>query len=318
MDTCKTKLRVKKDEISEMKDRTRNIEYEMEDRFDQISSDLRTQMEEMQHEMKVEIKELKDEIKKVSKKTKHKIGTNIETQNIETQNNITIYQVMTPELVEDFFKKHYNLDTMLGGQKALAQFVHEGFLKKEPVYVCSDRSRQRFHVVKPDGQRKEDPNCVEIVRLTTPGLPHVTQVYTDALFSDFPEKVTETDIHDKYKNIVNLKNERSEFTSELSRIVTQPDSEPAQNDDWMKIFDKMEAAILPDESLVKTTNDEDRKQEELVRRPDVLGHSRGTLMDFRAKYRVNGTISGPRDIIERFKSDDAVKAEYMAYLQSQD
>jgi hypothetical protein len=69
---------------------------------------------------------------------------------------------MSPEHVEDFFKKNYNLDTLLGGQKALARFVNDGFLKEAPVYLCGDRSRQKFYIVK-DGKKTEDTDCEEIL-----------------------------------------------------------------------------------------------------------------------------------------------------------
>ena len=111
----------------------------------------------------------------IGSQIENNIGTNIEQQ------NITIYQIMSPEHVEDFFKKHYNLDTLLGGQKALARFVNDGFLKEAPVYLCGDRSRQKFYIVK-GGKRVEDPNCENLINLTAPGLHHVQDVYQEAMF----------------------------------------------------------------------------------------------------------------------------------------
>jgi hypothetical protein len=146
--------------------------------------------------------------------TKNKIENNIGT-NIEQQ-NITIYQIMSPEHVEDFFKKHYNLDTLLGGQKALARFVNDGFLKEAPVYLCGDRSRQKFYIVK-DGKKTEDTDCDEILGLTAPGMPHVQDVYETALF-DLPETVTEDNVQDNYQQIMTIDERRSDFKAELSKI----------------------------------------------------------------------------------------------------
>ena len=192
---CKKK---KKGDENEIENHIKLIEQNTEDKIEQLSFDLRNQKEEIEFELKrtneilyselqkkdEEIKELKEHIKKVKtppKITKIKnIEKNIET-NIEQQNNITIYQIMSPEVVESFFKKHYNLDTLLGGQKALARFVNDGFLKEAPVYLCGDRSRQKFYIME-DGNKKEDPDCDEIIGLTSPGLPTVQEVFETALF----------------------------------------------------------------------------------------------------------------------------------------
>jgi hypothetical protein len=162
-----------------------------------------------------EINELKEKLKtpkaqKIMNITKNNIGTNIEQQ------NITIYQIMSPEHVEDFFKKHYNLDTLLGGQKALARFVNDGFLKEAPVYLCGDRSRQKFYIVN-DGKKTEDTDCEEILGLTAPGMPHVQVVYETALF-DLPEAVTEDNVQDNYQQIMTMDEHRSDFKAELSKI----------------------------------------------------------------------------------------------------
>ncbi len=168
------------------------------------------------------IKRLEEKIEKTPKITKIHKNTNIETNNnietnIEQQNNITIYQIMSPEHVEDFFKKHYNLDTLLGGQKALARFVNDGFLKESPVYLCGDRSRQKFYIVK-DGKKTEDTDCSEILGLTAPGMPYVQDVYETALF-DLPETVTEDRVQDNYQDIMKMDEQRSDFKTELSKIV---------------------------------------------------------------------------------------------------
>ena len=162
------------------------------------------------------IRRLEEKINKTPPKIT-KIKNNIET-NIEQQNNITIYQIMSPEHVEDFFKKHYNLDTLLGGQKALARFVNDGFLKEAPVYLCGDRSRQKFYIVK-DGKKTEDTDCEEILGLTAPGIPYIQDVYETALF-DLPETVTEDNVQDNYQDIMTMNEQRTDFKTELSKILS--------------------------------------------------------------------------------------------------
>jgi hypothetical protein len=179
-----------------------------------------------------EIKTLRMQLETMTHHTTH-----IETQLIETQNNttnITIFEVMTPDHVLDVFKKHYKLDTLLGGQKALARFVNDGFLKdhSQPVYMCGDRSRQKFYIVK-GGKRVEDPNCENLINLTAPGLPHVQDVYEEAMFDTPEEKVT--DIHSTYQNIINMSDDHTDFNNELSRVLDSA----SPKDEWRRILNSM-------------------------------------------------------------------------------
>jgi len=193
--------------------------------------------------------ELHLERKKERTPTKISNKTHIDTQNITNNNNINIYQVMTPEHVLDVFQKHYSLDTLLGGQKALARFVNEEFLKKQatPVYVCGDRSRQKFYMIK-DGKKEEDPDCENIIGLSTPGLPHVRDVYEEALFKTH-EEITEDDIQDNYRTIVNIDKERTQFKSEMSKITTNSDA--PESTPWEKALKQlriMRENLLPYEN----------------------------------------------------------------------
>jgi hypothetical protein len=283
------------------------------DKMEELEFENRNLKEEFAFEMKIKdekIKELEDSLEK-NKQKKQKI-TNIkkvdQMTTIENQNNnINIYQVMSPEVVEDFFKKHYNLDTLLGGQKALARFVNEGFLKQEvPVYICGDRSRQKFYIMN-DGQKTEDTDCESILELTSPGMPAVKKVYTEALFNDFPNDVTEDDIQDNYLDIVNLSEDRTEFKSELSKIVSE---EPPKNN-FKKMMDMMKYGILPNESKKKR---QDELAEEPVRRPDILGVSPGKLMVYRDRYRKDGTIKGPALIMKRINESEEDRKEYVRFL----
>ena len=206
----------------------------MEENMEKLSYAFNKSKEEMEvelHKKDKEINDLKDKLlksktpPKITNKTnienKTNIGTNIENQT----NNITIYQVMTPEHVLEVFQKHYNLDTLLGGQKALARFVNDGFLKEAPMYLCGDRSRQKFYIVK-DGKKTEDPDCDEILGLTSPGMPHVQEVYETALFNELPKTITEDDLQDNYQHLMTLDEQRADFKAELSKILS---TEPSQD-----------------------------------------------------------------------------------------
>jgi hypothetical protein len=269
-----------------------------------------TKLELELEKTKMELEKTKLELEK-KEKSPVKITTKIKNNTVNNieQQNITIYNIMTPDAVEDFFKKHYSLDTLLGGQKALAQFVNEGFLAKAPVYVCGDRSRQKFYIMK-DGKKVEDTDCNEILKLTTPGLPSVKQVYSDALFTELPEEVTEDDIQDNYKDICSISRDRTGFKNELSKIAPSSDViEP--NTDWKQTLMDMEASMLPNESRRESKD----IIEEPVPKDDVLGYSRGKLMIYRERYKKDGTVHGPKSIMDQLSNKDAQK-EYLDYLQS--
>jgi hypothetical protein len=213
------------------------------DKMEELEFENRNLKEEFAFEMKIKdekIKELEDSLEK-NKQKKQKI-TNIkkvdQMTTIENQNNnINIYQVMSPEVVEDFFKKHYNLDTLLGGQKALARFVNDGFLKESQVYLCGDRSRQKFYIIK-DGEKTEDTNCDAIIGLTAPGIPHVQDVYETALF-DLPEAVTEDMVQDNYQNIMTMDNQRVDFKAEMSKIVPSETTLIPKDNVYKNVFQEM-------------------------------------------------------------------------------
>lgn len=181
-------------------------------------------IEEMDHALKLK----DDKIKELEEKLTHSNITNIGTQN---NNNITIYQVMTPEHVLDVFQKNYNLDTLLGGQKALAKFVNDGFLTETPSYVCGDRSRQKFYMIQ-NGKKVEDTNCEGLIELTAPGFPHVQDIYEEAMFNDTDK---ELEIHDTYQKLINMSADHHEFNAELSKIVTE---EPDKKG-WKKMLKSM-------------------------------------------------------------------------------
>jgi hypothetical protein len=77
-----------------------------------------------------------------------------------------------------------------------------------------------------------------------------------------------------------------------------------------KAFMDLESAILPNESRRKKESNET----EPVRKDDVLGFSRGALMMYQQRYKKDGTVNGPKSIMEQLDNEGA-RNEYMAFLQ---
>ena len=129
------------------------------DKLNETETLLRTKTEELVNELNVKqekIKQLEDENKKLEQKIEQLIPhINNQTfydSSTNIVNNYTIYEVMTQERVDEYFKKHYNIDTLLGGQKALARLVADGFITEKNTYHCKDRSRQKFTLVDEHGK----------------------------------------------------------------------------------------------------------------------------------------------------------------------
>jgi hypothetical protein len=304
-------------------DNAHKADTDIEDRIDKIAFELRNHKEEIEYELKIKDKKFTEELKRKDEKinelekkiiqlthikstsnsNSHNKIKHVNSHNIT--NNITIQEVMTPERVEDFFKKHYNLETLLGGQKALAQFICEKFIlsQETPVYQCTDRSRQKF-MMNQNGEQVEDPNCENIVRLTAPGMPHVKDVYEDALFSEPTEK--EDSIQEKYRSVISLDKERTQFKNEMSKIVPSDDSSSSKQDNWKIIFQTLRDNVLPYEtkqSLVES---------DPIKKPDVCGINRSKLIAYRDRYRKDGVIKGPPSIMD----NDMYKEEYLEFLKS--
>jgi hypothetical protein len=283
---------------------------------DQIKQEIEL---ELQKELKLKdekIKELEDKLKEQPKSV-----TNNKTKNINktiNNTNITIYEVMTPESVREFFKTHYNLETLLGGQKALAQFICDGFIREKQVYQCTDRSRQKFVIENKDGTQMEDANCDQLIGLTAPGLPHVKDVYEDALFSTL-ENVTEDDIQDNYLKISNIDKDRTEFNKELSKIAPSCSPKPVNTayEDALIQLKAMRDAIIPRETKVKSEPDTIPVLQE------IGGISLGQLDIYRQGYRKrfekdgeDAEIKAPRALAERFATEPDLKHEYMEWIKS--
>ncbi len=240
---CKVKQNKEREEIqmNELKKKWKieiELELEMENKLKQKDKEL--------EELRLKDEKIKELEARLNERAPQKISNKTKTiNNIDTQNNtINIYQVMTPDHVLEVFQKHYKLDNLLGGQKAMARFINEEFLKQHAtqIYVCGDRARQKFYMLK-DGKKEEDTDCENIIGLSTPGFPHVRDIYEEALFTTH-EDITEEQIQENYRTITNMDKDRTQFKSELSKITMNEAETPL----WQKAVNQLKSmreAMLP-------------------------------------------------------------------------
>jgi hypothetical protein len=301
------------------------------------------------------IKELEERLKKTEEKINHgtvnktnnknKTKTVNDHSNTNITNNYTIYEVMTPERVEEYFKKHYNMDTLLGGQKALARLVADGFIIEKDTYHCADRSRQKFTLVDNEGKSVEDPDCRRVIQLTASGMPHIKDVYQDSLFSkEATDERVENDLHHNYNSISKLDQEPTQFKNELSKVVPSRESDPMPTPPTESIFESMrrESAILLAEfeerkrlrrlNANANTNEKENEDLEKIKEPlprMIGGMSLGVLDTFRQGYRMrkkiaeeNGIpleqveIKYPSELLSQFDTNPELKNEFLDFVKS--
>jgi hypothetical protein len=313
---CKVKLLKENEHAQKKLSDSKVLTQSIEDKLEELASEFRNYKQENEYKTLLkektfenEIAELKKQIRELTKGSVKNIkntnsNSHNKTNNSHNTTHITIQTVMTPERVEEFFKEHYKLDTLLEGQKGLARFVNDGFLKTDDnstLYHCTDRSRNKFVMKQEDGSLKEDPNCEQLVHLTKPGLEHVSDLYETSLFESLPDEIKESDIHNSYRTISEMGSDRGEFKNELSKIIS---TEKKSDDIW----ERMKSKIMDEEKVTK---------EEMIPipKPDICGISRGKLHVYKERYKKDGTVKYPPLFKEKIKQGDiSFQKEYLEFL----
>jgi hypothetical protein len=328
---CKKKI---ENDKKELENTVKKIEIVMEDKIEEVAFTFRNKQEELEYELRIKeekIKELQDKLDKHEKAPKIINNTKNITNHI-TNNNLTIYEVMTPERVEEFFKKHYKLDTLLEGLPGLARFICNGFIREKASYHCTDRSRHKFIMNDSEGRQVEDTDCEKLVSLTAPGMPHIKDVYDNGLFT--VEEEEEKQIHDQYRSISNIDKDRSKFKSELSKIVPTAEEPYPPDKQWMRYFEMMREGI--DDPIEKRRekrekekqdkNKKDKKDSNMEEEPvlemkTIGGISLGQLDVHRQAYRKRleqgiDEIKAPKRLSDQFKTNPELEKEYIAFITS--
>jgi hypothetical protein len=329
--TCKSKLKTE----------SKKIIAEKEDELEEVAFTFRNEKEELQYELKLKdekIKELQERLDKQEKTPKViNKNKNITNNNNNNINIVTIYETMTPERVEEFFKKHYNLDTLMQGMSGLAKFICDGFIREKASYFCTDRSRHKFIMNDPNGNKIDDPNCEKLVSLTAPGLHHVKDVYETELFNRHDD-ITEDEIHESYDPISRLDKDTTKLSNELSKIVpsvTIPS--PVSSETSAKVMTLSEVCQLMRDTQAKLRDrkkdapakksDEQVEKVEQVTQPylqTIGGFTLGQLHRYKEGYRkrkadsggLDVEIKGPASLLELCKLNDQVKTQYEAFIMS--
>ena len=119
-------------------------------------------LEKLVNELNNEIKEIKDN------KNTNVINTTINnTVNNITINNIDFMSFMTGERIKEIFDQKFNIETLFGSEKSLANFTIENFLsgKDKPIYLCTDKERNKFIFLDKNNKKINDTNAQILIDL---------------------------------------------------------------------------------------------------------------------------------------------------------
>ena len=204
---CKKFIEFKKEKLLQ-----KEIEIKLEEEKIKIRK-------ELEAEYKLKIKEKKS--RKRSSTTiieNHTINNNI--NNIINNNHTTIFTSMTPERVKDTFDKYYTIETLMGGQKSLADFVMDNFVRGKGgmIYLCTDRARKKVFYTTDFSDMKEDVNCETLISHMTPAYPIIKDKVE---LSEYEKKyVPYVDkIHESYDDILAIHTDGITFRSQICRLL---------------------------------------------------------------------------------------------------
>ena len=279
----------------------------LEEKIEEEQYNHRQTKEQLEYELKLKTDELKlkaDEIKRLQtllSSSSEKVVNNSHIEN-QTINNISITNYMTPDLVKDTFSNHFTVEMLLGAQKELANFTVDRFLlgKDKPVYLCTDRSRKKFAFVDDQGKQVEDVNCEKLVRLITPGLNKVHEIYEDALFHTNTE-ITEEKLHDTYDAIRLVRKDGTLYQQQLSKRL------PSKRDE--KKYEELDDELPHPEEIITV---KEYNEEPVARK--IGGIRLGKLDIYRKSYQETNQIKIPKLLMEQMEKDPLIRIEYYKFL----
>jgi len=300
--------------------------------------------------MKEEIKELQSKILSSSSSSQNGniIGNTVNgsgTQ-INITNNIGFMEYMTPERINNVFGEKYTIQTLMGGETALADFTIEYFLKGQdkPVYLVSDKSRNSFYFLDSEKNRIDDSDG-KIIRslIWSYGFNAIHSIYNDHVKKvsvNTDGAATFSSINQHYNSIKNLQkddNGAKEYTQCLAKKLPKTLTEKELMENlWKAEKELTEKLRLEDEEMerkmkeLKELKKEKIKEEEekiellpngLDPREEELfdsdggmlkigGISRGTLKVYKRSYMETGVARFPPN----FKETTESRQKYLAYL----
>lgn len=266
---------------------------------------------------KNDIVKLRKEMQKMSSELENLKNCSITNTTINVDNSITnnnygsILNCLTKENVEESFKD-FSINDL--NQRKLAEMTIKNLLsgKDNPLYLCKDRSRNKFVYTDEDNNEKEDPNAILLRTLVYKGVsPIIQKMYAERAIELHNELArclrtanTATvlcsrddikELDNAYKKIDIIK-DGNEYISQLSKTL------PSSLED-RKEKDKFQLEVSSDEDIQQYINSQIRM---------IGNYTISELSKFKIIYLETGILKGPKDII----MDQKWKEEYIQYMNN--
>jgi hypothetical protein len=216
-------------------------------------------------------KELENEIQEIKKELSNNLKNNPIQQNITINNNNNNNNTdnstkilnqthnygsilsLSKEVIKETFDKNYTLEDFFGSQKALADFTNKHFLrgKDNPIYLCTDKSRQKFVYTDEQHQETEDVNAEIMIKLMAKGFHKMRQLYDEEdsilqkrlkqfLKDDDMTNIVETrnqlkTLEDTYKQLLTIFKNGDKYRIQLSKILPSNVENRLINDERLKL-----------------------------------------------------------------------------------
>ena len=179
----------------------KSIEIENNDKIENLEMMIKTLQEE--------IKDIKSTVTIINN------TTNI-VDNSVTINNIDFMSYMSEERIKDVFDNNFNIEILSGAEKSLAIFTIDNFLigEDKPIYLCSDKERNKFYFLDKNNKRIDDSNAKILSNLIlTYGINSIKKHYNNHT-KNIIEKPTK--LISSYNNIINLTSDGKDYVNQLS------------------------------------------------------------------------------------------------------
>ena len=261
--------------------------------------------------MTTEMNKMKKELEQLKNKPTTTNNNNITITTNNTDNSVNNYcsllNYMTPEVVQESFKNFTINNLLSGSQKDLADMTIKNFLtgKDHPLYLCKDRSRNKFVYTDSENKEKEDANAIILRTLVYNGIaPLLKKLYHEeyvklhdelarckriddtALIETSRDDIKELD--EAYKQF-NILKEAEDYISHLSKCL------PTSIKDRIYKDGLKENLLDIDDSKQKQTNSDIEFHKQL----EMIGdYTVSELHGFKDLFKKTGVVKGPKDLIQ--------------------
>jgi hypothetical protein len=212
-------------ELKELKEEADREMFEKDKLIVKINTQLenyKEQLEKQEENYKEQIRDLQNKLDKIANKAIDRPTT---VTNTTTNNNLNIMSSIdfnNLDRIKDLIEDKLNVNHVVDGQKGIAQFLVDSFLKDDEgnlKYKCTDKSRNIFKFLNSDGEINKDVDASKLISHIVDGGIKVKSVeiakewYTEEGIID----ITKYQImHDPQQLILTIEDDSSGFRRELA------------------------------------------------------------------------------------------------------